>query len=216
MLNSSKQKYGRIYKDFDDYKKFYNDNDYKKLTMRELKTSPDWFERSLWTQGVLKKKGSILDVGCQTGVISMYYAYKGWRVVGIDINSKAIRFCKKMAKDTEDTEFFTSAYEDIHFGEKFDYVIVQEIIEHVLDPEDLLDFADRSCKKGGKVVLTTPNYYGEFGRQNIGSKGDRGEHIRCYKASELMQLVLIHGEVKSFDGDDLLKVVYEPKDTLNR
>jgi len=209
-FGSSMGRFGRKYADLEDYKEFYNSNDYKKLTDKELKTSPKWFERAAWTKTILKKQGTIFDIGCQTGVISLHYANLGWRVVGIDINEKAIRFCNKFLKKfkIKDCEFKVSAYEEFKTAERFDYVIAEEILEHVLNPETLLDYCDAHCR--GVVVLTTPNFYGEFGFKNIGSEGDRGEHIRCYKASELMQLILTHGEVVNFEADDLLKVVYKP------
>ena len=41
---------------------------------------------------------------------------------------------------------------------KFDLIILNHVIEHVLDPRDLLDFLFGMLKEDGKIIGQTPNF----------------------------------------------------------
>jgi 2-polyprenyl-3-methyl-5-hydroxy-6-metoxy-1,4-benzoquinol methylase len=47
-------------------------------------------------------------------------------------------------------------------GRKFDVVIASEVIEHMREPQSLLDNAARHLRSGGVLLLTTPNGYGYY------------------------------------------------------
>lgn len=47
-------------------------------------------------------------------------------------------------------------------GRKFDVVIASEVIEHMLEPQLLLENAARHLRPGGMLLLTTPNGYGYY------------------------------------------------------
>jgi 2-polyprenyl-3-methyl-5-hydroxy-6-metoxy-1,4-benzoquinol methylase len=54
-------------------------------------------------------------------------------------------------------------------GRKFDVVIASEVIEHMLEPQTLLENAARHLHPGGMLLLTTPNGYGyyEFSERHL-------------------------------------------------
>ncbi len=202
-------KFGKKYKDLEDYKKFYNTREHVEFTKEEYKTSPEWFERATYTAKHIKKKGTILDIGCQTGIISLFYAFLGYRVVGIDINKNAIDFLNKKKKEwkLDNCEFICTPYEEWKSDERFDYVLAQEIIEHVLEPEKLLKFINNHLR--GIAIISTPSFFGKFGIKNIGSEGDHGEHVRVYRINELSDLVGKYGEILEYDMNDILHIVYK-------
>jgi ubiquinone/menaquinone biosynthesis C-methylase UbiE len=212
------------FKDFDEYKDFYNTQEMFEITDSEITLGGDkerivyskqfaskettcTFDRLLFTNKVIGKKGSILDIGCHTGLFSLPYAYKGRRVVGIDINQKAIDFCNQKVKqfNIENTEYICSPYEEFKTDEKFDFVLVAEILEHVLEPEKLLDFAEKHCLK--KVIVTTPNYYGRFGIKNEGDVSR--EHIRLYEEKELEEMLSKRGKIIDKEITDILMFTYK-------
>lgn len=63
----------------------------------------------------------------------------------------------------------------------FDYVISFQVIEHIKDDARFISEAHRVLKKGGKLILTTPNKLSSFTRNPF--------HVREYEAAELLARV---------------------------
>src|SRR3989344_6470667 len=93
--------------------------------------------------------GKILDVGYSVGGIHQRFIEKfGTRnVYGIDIET------------WENSEHYKRASaEHIPFDDSFfDSIFAGELIEHVYTPEIFLREANRALKKGGAIIITTPN-----------------------------------------------------------
>lgn len=214
------------FKNFKEYKKFYENLEISELSVAEIplfsdrtaleyayKNTPEeqkgTLERLLFVNKVLTESdGSIFDIGCHTGILSLGYAIKGRRVVGIDISKGVIEFCNEILKQTSaiDYKYIASSYEEFKIDEKFDYVIVAEILEHVLEPDKLLDYAEKHCK--GQVIITTPKYEGVFGYNNPGDTDH--QHIRAYKEKELEELISKRGEITGKGVSEILMISYKP------
>ena len=75
------------------------------------------------------------------------------RTVGVDILEDQVHELVRRGYDVRVADA-TSA-EDL--GERFDRVVVGDVIEHVGNPVALLQFAKRHLKPGGLALFTTPN-----------------------------------------------------------
>lgn len=75
------------------------------------------------------------------------------RTVGIDIAEKAVLELQHKGYDVR----LVDATSEIDIGERFDRVVLGDVIEHVDNPVALLRFAARHLASGGVVVCTTPN-----------------------------------------------------------
>jgi len=75
--------------------------------------------------------------------------------VGIDIVSDLVKVLNERGYNVKDVD----ATSDIYIGEKFDIIIIGDVIEHVNDPIKLLEFAKRHCNKNGKIIVSTPNVF---------------------------------------------------------
>jgi 2-polyprenyl-3-methyl-5-hydroxy-6-metoxy-1,4-benzoquinol methylase len=96
---------------------------------------------------------AVLDVGCaQNPAIYKTISKKSTLTVGIDIDEKTII---KMAKSG--ARVFKMNAENINLPYKFDYIIAGEIIEHLSNPGLFLRSAKKHLKRGGEIILTTPN-----------------------------------------------------------
>ncbi len=164
--------------------------------------------RSIWISKLIKK-GSILDLGCHTGVVSLQYAYRGWPVVGVDLNKKAIEFCNRFLKRYKITtsSYIQSSIEDVEISETFDNIIICEVIEHVEDPDKILDLAERHLNPGGTIFISTPDWDGPYGINNNGDGSE--EHVRIYKPEELKELIESRGgKIKDFQVKQLIYLAY--------
>ena len=75
--------------------------------------------------------------------------------LGVDIIPELIKHLKKQGYNC----VLADATSDKYLGEKFDIVNIGDVIEHVNDPVKLLLFAKRHLKKGGQILVATPNPY---------------------------------------------------------
>lgn len=101
--------------------------------------------------------GSILDSGCGTGEIALYFASRGHQVTGIDFLAEPIRIAKRKAKDRGlNAKFLVMdalALTDLH--EQYDTVIDSGLF-HVFSDEDRRRYVNglsSVLKLGGKLFL---------------------------------------------------------------
>ncbi|MFH0829338.1 MAG: class I SAM-dependent methyltransferase [Candidatus Kerfeldbacteria bacterium] len=101
------------------------------------------------------KTGRILDFGCACGDILHLLKNAGFDVYGMDISSIAVDTCHSHGLDNVrlGTEKDLSVYSD----DFFDSIRGSHVIEHMPDPKIFAALAYRKLKKGGELVLQTPN-----------------------------------------------------------
>ncbi|WMJ75694.1 MULTISPECIES: class I SAM-dependent methyltransferase [unclassified Sedimentibacter] len=110
----------------------------------------------------------VLDIGCGAGGKTVYYASRGVKkIVGVEILGKYKEEAEGLAKKygMEDKFQFVSAdasktpFED----ETFDTIIMNDAMEHVDEPEKVLDECYRILKKNGRLYLNFPPYNHPYG-----------------------------------------------------
>ena len=99
----------------------------------------------------------LLDIGCAMGVLLEEAEKQGIEAVGIDISRDAVAYCRKHG--------LTAHAGTIQSVKKlapaaFDAVTAFQVIEHERDPLGFMERVHTLLKKGGMVVLATPNYGG--------------------------------------------------------
>lgn len=97
----------------------------------------------------------ILDVGCGGGILSEGMAHLGATVTGIDAAQEAIQAAKEHAEQQQVAiTYECTAIEDYeHSG--FDAITCMELLEHVQNPEVVIEHCNRLLKPGGLLFLST-------------------------------------------------------------
>ena len=107
----------------------------------------------------------ILDVGCSEGVLEILLARKGFNVTGVDINAEALAFARDLlAREPEEVR---SRVRFVHgdlaqarlLDDRFDTLVMGEILEHLEDPQTLLNRSLDLIRPNGRVIITTPFGY---------------------------------------------------------
>lgn len=101
---------------------------------------------------------SLLDVGCGEGYALAYFREKGWRVRGFDFSSAGLESKNPSCRDVLVTgDVFALLQAEIASGRRHDVVWLQNVLEHVLDPVDLLRSLRQLVTPSGVAVVTVPN-----------------------------------------------------------
>ena len=104
----------------------------------------------------------ILDVGCGNGsMLALPLARRGFQVTGIDIDTRSIEHAVQLAKDLPNATFLCGDVAELKAG-RFELVILAEVLEHMMEPQQLLANSAKHLSEDGVVIVTVPNGYGEF------------------------------------------------------
>ena len=120
-------------------------------------------------KSISKSAESILDLGCGEGTRLAFVA-KGKKGVGVDISSTAIALAKRKYPQFS---FKKMDLERLSFAnESFDLVYSAYVLEHLDNPEKMINEAIRVVSKKGHIVFIAPNY-GAPNRSSPVYKGSR-------------------------------------------
>lgn len=106
------------------------------------------------------RESRILDVGCGEGYALAFFRKQGWSVSGIDFSSAGVASQNPGCLDSLVTgDIFALLKAEIAAGKTYDVVWLQNVLEHVLDPLDLLKSLRSLIASGGVAIVTVPNDY---------------------------------------------------------
>ncbi len=112
---------------------------------------------------MIKPGSNVLDLGCGDGeLLSLLIKHKNCRATGIEIDEKAIYKCVERGVTVShgDIDSGLSDYSD----KRFDYVILNESLQEILNPEQVIAEA---LRVGRKVIVGIPNFCSLFARLQI-------------------------------------------------
>jgi 2-polyprenyl-3-methyl-5-hydroxy-6-metoxy-1,4-benzoquinol methylase len=111
----------------------------------------------------LDKYWYVLAKKCGRGDFSRYLADAGATVVAADLSPVAVAIARRRLVGTDATAVVADV-ENIPFDEEaFDMVVSLETLEHVPDPARALGELVRVTRRGGRLIVTTPNYLSLYG-----------------------------------------------------
>jgi 2-polyprenyl-3-methyl-5-hydroxy-6-metoxy-1,4-benzoquinol methylase len=143
--------------------------------------------------GALPRGLRVLELGCGNGRASKLLCSRGMKVLGLDVSHTGL----KKAHSLGGAMGWVQATCDgqLPFGEEtFDAVYCAEVIEHLLDPQTMVQECHRTLKPSGVLFVSTP-YHGLIKDVALaGTAFDRhfnvlGEHIRFFTMRSLRKLL---------------------------
>ncbi len=109
---------------------------------------------SRYSEVARNENGTVLDIGCGTGYGSAMLSSKS-KVVALDISTAAIVFAKRSHPGPE---YVVANATAIPLKDNsVDTITAFEVIEHLAEPEWLLDECRRVLRAGGSLSLSSPN-----------------------------------------------------------
>jgi len=134
----------------------------------------------------------VLDVGCSQGIASLILGREGKIIDGIDIDKKSISFARdKLLIETPEVQ------ERIHYIEgdflnsnleprAYDTVIISEILEHLINPQSIIDKVKEVLVPSGRLLISVP-----FGIN------DAVDHKKTYYGTKLAGTLISNGFIIS-------------------
>jgi 2-polyprenyl-3-methyl-5-hydroxy-6-metoxy-1,4-benzoquinol methylase len=110
-------------------------------------------ERVVFSFERFRITSKILDIGFGEGGLLQMTERQGWQCYGTEISPRSLEYGKKQGWAVTD-----NAEHDSRFTpQSFDVVTMIELLEHVPNPQQILQSAARWLRPGGLLYLTTPN-----------------------------------------------------------
>ena len=138
----------------------------------------------------------VLEVGCANGRLGQEIKKLGHFVAGIEISGQAAQNAREVLDEVYVFDIEGEWPKKLE-EQKFDLVVLPEILEHIFDPVQVLRDAYRVLQDDGEIIITTPNFMVWtnrmrflFGRFKYEEQGmfDFG-HIRWFTYSYLKEVL---------------------------
>jgi 2-polyprenyl-3-methyl-5-hydroxy-6-metoxy-1,4-benzoquinol methylase len=110
-----------------------------------------------WALRLVGGNKNVLDIGCGHGFLARELAERGNRVTGVDA----------LACPSEQEVFESYHQHDLNgdlfglahqlLGQKFDYILLLDVLEHLKSSEDLFRLCASVLKPNGRMIVTLPN-----------------------------------------------------------
>lgn len=131
------------------------------------------------------KGGDLLDIGCLDSVIPAKI-YPN-RYFGIDLSEEVI---SRMEVYHPYAWFYVQDLYKMKFSKnRFNYIVMGEVLEHLEDPKKAIKEATRVLKPGGVLALSTPLEETELGEV------DKERHLWSFSKQDMFDLLSPYGEV---------------------
>jgi 2-polyprenyl-3-methyl-5-hydroxy-6-metoxy-1,4-benzoquinol methylase len=142
---------------------------------------------------------TVLDLGCGNGSFTNIIASHGYQVVGLDHSDTGIYLAKKQFPliHFEQHNIQNSLISEHHL--KYDAVVSNEVIEHLLLPRNLIQNAYDALKPGGLFILTTP-FHGYWKNLALALTNKFDEHWHPLRD---------YGHIKFFSKSTILEIFSE-------
>jgi 2-polyprenyl-3-methyl-5-hydroxy-6-metoxy-1,4-benzoquinol methylase len=148
----------------------------------------------------------VLDAGCGDGYwLARLQEVPGLQLIGVDYNPLRVERAKTVARNAQvllgDLTSFVS-------GERFDIVLLNQVIEHVPDDVGLLWRVRSLLRPGGVMILGTPNEGSRLQQWMLRRTGglETTDHVHFYTEGEIRRKIVESG----FIIDSVMREVFYP------
>ena len=166
----------------EDYDSYYSD---------ENLSVPDFINRRLDELiagfASYRQNNRLLDVGFGAGTLLEAARRGGWDALGVEVSRSAVEHVRGLGFDVFCGTLHEAQYPDGHF----DVVTASEVLEHVPDPQSVLNEISRVLRPGGLLWGTTPHGRG-LSAHVLGLKWSvvsPPEHLQLFSRSGMKRML---------------------------
>lgn len=181
---------------------------YKKIGIYDNCFNPFVFDE-------IPENSKCLDVGCWNGNLGCNLINKKKCIVdGIDVNTECLDVAKNRGYRNVYNFDFNKDY-TININEKYDCIIFADVLEHLTNPNDVLNNIGCLLRENGEIIISIPNIafilqrvlllFGRFDYNKFGGIMDY-THLRFFTKKSIISTVEESGfQIEKFYGYALVK-----------
>lgn len=180
------------------YKKFYEEDLVEApYTEIEALSIDKVVPRYAWIVPKIRdlKPKTLVDLGCADGALCLTLAQDGIECTGINLYKKSVDFANNRAEKNRLSAKFVHG-DLFEHKNKYDVVVMTEVLEHLPDPQRGVDHAMSLLKEGGTAYFSTPRtdhvgvemHKQEAGRDRWDKDGLPSGHLRLFTEDEYKNL----------------------------
>lgn len=126
-------------------------NEYLKWNYAYSKKRYEWIKKQIG-----EHRAKALDIGCAAGATMKVLKEDGWEVYGIEPADVFADFGRKHLNLDIKTGFYGK---DSFPNEKFNLIIISQVLEHILDPVEILNAAKENLADDGFLFIGVPTIF---------------------------------------------------------
>lgn len=135
----------------------YYPREYRKYGSSTMKVLSLLYHRKAreWTRKLKPTSSkSVLEIGCGPGIMLNAFQQLGWDTLGLERNEEMAR----NARISFGLNVKSCALSELNTSEKFDLIILYNVLEHLTDPSEILKECSKRLTDSGILLITVPNY----------------------------------------------------------
>lgn len=106
---------------------------------------------------------NILDIGCGTGQLTKLVGMqKDTKILAIDIDDESLEIAKNSTVGMSNIIFAKGSVEEFVSDEKYDVVLLTQVLDHITDPASLIQKTRGMLKDNGQIIVGISNGYGIY------------------------------------------------------
>ncbi len=122
---------------------------------RKFANARGWLVINILQHFTSLKRKRVLDYGCGVGGTARMLAQIGANVTAVDIKAEV-----ESAFQNSDVKFFDTRNEEFYLkSQEYDIIILQDVLEHVANPEKLINQVKNALRLHGLIYISTPNRF---------------------------------------------------------
>ena len=100
----------------------------------------------------IRGANSILEIGSGVGELGLMMTEQGFNYVGVEPDQMRAESCQEAGLDVR-----AISLEDLPSDVSVDLIVIDNVLEHVLDPVGLLRLAKKYLRPDGAIIVVVPN-----------------------------------------------------------
>tara|TARA_R100000027_G_scaffold67357_1_gene65744 strand:- start:4879 stop:5505 length:627 start_codon:yes stop_codon:yes gene_type:complete len=160
----------------------------------------------------------LIDIGTGNGATLDFWKSNAQTVCAMEPDKDGFEFAQQQHQDVDIRRVGVGEAFGEDWEESFDCAVCLEVVEHLFNPEELAQTANRLLKPGGWLVVSTP-YHGYLKNLTLSicNKWDFhhhpirvGGHIKFWSKKTLVELFSEHGfKFLSFNGSGRIPLLWK-------